>query len=357
MILLISWVLLVIAIVVLILSTILLIECLSATLNVRSRTTTVQQEDHWQTTPIVILMPAHNEELVIGQTLKTIVPQLKSIDRIVVIADNCDDQTAEIATEMGVIVVERKDEINKGKGYALDFGLQQLRDNPPEVVIFIDADSLVDLQAIQILTNKAIATNKPIQGLYLMEKPDQPSPKDYISAFAFKVKNLVRPLGLYNLHQPCLLTGTGMAFPWQAINSVDNLASGEIVEDMKLGIDLAIVGNAPIFCQEAKITGILPQKQQASTTQRTRWEHGHLQNLLTYVPTSGSPSSSSDSTSSTRARPPPEEKRSERCQRGAWVLESTLVNACSFSISWFGGRSVSSSPRALSVRRNVSGAP
>ena len=116
-----------------------------------------------------------------------------------------------------------------------------------------------------------------------MEKPEKPDPKDAVSAFAFKVKNLVRPLGLTQLGLPCPLTGTGMAFPWSVIRSVE-LASGHIVEDMKLGLDLAIAGYPPTLCSTAHVVGRLPQQQQASESQRTRWEHGHLQTLLTYVP-------------------------------------------------------------------------
>lgn len=237
----------------------------------------------WEKTSVKVLIPAHNEETIITQTLQTIIPQLKPTDQLIVIADNCSDRTAEIVTEMGIKVIERENQELKGKGYALDYGLKFLDDHSPDVVIFVDADCILKPEAIKNLTEKAIATQKPVQGLYLMENPPQPTPKDQISAFAFKVKNLVRPLGLYNIKQPCLLTGTGMAFPWEVIKQV-NLASSHIVEDMKLGLDLAIAGYSPVFCPAAEIMGVLPQQKQAATTQRTRWEHGHLQTALSYVP-------------------------------------------------------------------------
>ncbi|MBL1208559.1 glycosyltransferase family 2 protein, partial [Geminocystis sp. GBBB08] len=167
--------------------------------------------------------------------------------------------------------------------YALDFGLTYLAKNPPDIVIFIDADCDVSPESIKNLTQKAIAFQKPIQGLYLMKQPSESSVKQQISSFAFKVKNLVRPLGLYNIKQPCLLMGTGMAFPWQVIQKA-NLASSHIVEDMKLGLDLAIAGYSPLFCLDAKVTGYLPEKKEAATSQRTRWEHGHLQTALSYIP-------------------------------------------------------------------------
>jgi len=258
----------------------LLSECLASLLSFEK---TNNNDSQWLNTSVTVLIPAHNEEIVISETLVNILAQLKSTDNIIVIADNCSDRTSDVAKEKGVKVIERKDENLRGKGYALDFGVNYLRDNPPDVVIFVDADCLLEPNTIQYLTEDAIASKQPIQGLYLMETPISPSPKDQISAFAFKVKNLVRPLGLYNLNQPCLLTGTGMAFAWDVIDKV-NLASGEIVEDMKLGLDLAIASSPPRFCPSAKITGRLPQKQEAATTQRTRWEHGHLQTAINYVP-------------------------------------------------------------------------
>jgi cellulose synthase/poly-beta-1,6-N-acetylglucosamine synthase-like glycosyltransferase len=74
-----------------------------------------------------------------------------------------------------------------------------------------------------------------------------------------------------------------MAFPWSVIRKT-SLASGNIVEDMQLSVELAITGHAPVFCASAQVRGLLPQQRQAAKSQRTRWEHGHLQTLLTQVP-------------------------------------------------------------------------
>lgn len=233
---------------------------------------------------IAILVPAHNEEAGLAATLANLMPQLQPQDRLVVVADNCTDSTAEIARQHSAIVLERQDLTQRGKGYALDYGLRFLENDPPNVVIVVDADCQVKAGAIAALTQAVMKTNRPNQATYLMTKPPQPSAKDSVSAFAFKVKNLVRPLGLLQLGLPCLLTGTGMAFPWKAIQSV-NLASGHLVEDMKLGVDLTIAGYPPIYCPEARVIGMLPQQQSATQSQRTRWEHGHLQAISVYVPT------------------------------------------------------------------------
>ncbi len=257
-----------------------LIECIAALFE----TVDVAIEVNWQDTKVAVLVPAHNEEVVIGSTLKKLTPALKKQDRLVVVADNCNDATAEIARAMGATVIERHDIERKGKGYALDYGLQFMESDPPDVVVIIDADCTVYEDAIAQLTQRAIALMRPIQATYLMVRPkNSQSSKDFVSQFSIIVKNLVRPRGTYRLGLPCSLLGTGMAFPWSVIRTCD-LANDQLVEDLKLGLDLTIAGHAPVFCQEAKVTGYLPQQLEAAKSQRTRWEHGHFQNMQTYVP-------------------------------------------------------------------------
>lgn len=258
---------------------ILLVECTSALLGSSSTAAkTTGNRDNFR-----ILIPAHNEAVCLERTIAKLLPQVPSPEQILVIADNCEDDTAAIAQRLGVTVLERENREQRGKGYALAYGLDYLAANPPEIVIFVDADCLMEDNSIDALVAKTLTTGKPVQGLYLMEKPANPTPRDAISAFAFLVKNWVRPLGLSRLGLPCLLTGTGMAFPWEAITQV-SLADGNIVEDMQLGLNLAMAGYPPLFCPEAEVTGILPQTEQIAKTQRTRWEHGHLQTIINQVP-------------------------------------------------------------------------
>lgn len=231
---------------------------------------------------IAVLVPAHDEEPVIAATLKTVLPQLTEHDRLIVVADNCSDRTAPIAAQAGAMVVERTDTLRRGKGFAMDFGVRYLESNPPDVVVLIDADCDVQPGAIDALARTAFASQRPAQAVNLLDPPISPTHQDRISAFAFRVKNLVRPFGLSRLGLPCFLS-TGVAFPWQVIRAVP-LASGNIVEDMQLGIDLTIDGHPPLLCRQARVCGRLPQHRSAAVTQRTRWEHGHLLTIRTQVP-------------------------------------------------------------------------
>jgi cellulose synthase/poly-beta-1,6-N-acetylglucosamine synthase-like glycosyltransferase len=230
-----------------------------------------------------VLIPAHNEEASIAQTLTALLPQLQPEDHLVVVADNCGDRTAENARACGVTVIERKDAVRRGKGFALDFGVRFLEKEPPEVVILVDADCLVTSGSLEVLAQEAHARGSPMQSVYLMDQRPGAGIKDQLSSFAFQFKNLVRPLGLDRLGVPCLLTGTGIAFPWALLQRA-NLASGNIVEDMQLGIDLAVTGHPPRLCAQALVLGELPAGRRAAVTQRTRWEHGHMRTLLSQVP-------------------------------------------------------------------------
>ncbi|NJO80614.1 MAG: glycosyltransferase [Cyanobacteria bacterium RM1_2_2] len=232
---------------------------------------------------IAVLVPAHNEAMGIQPVLESLSAQVQMPNRLVVIADNCTDQTAQIARSTGVTVIERQDTERRGKGYALDYGLKFLAADPPDVVIVVDADCEVQPGTLDRIAESALLTGRPTQAVYLMELPAHPKPKDAVSALAFLVKNWVRPQGLHRLGLPGILTGTGMAFPWSVIQSV-SLASGNIVEDMQLSMDLAIAGYPTIFCPETRVIGLLPQQDQAAKSQRTRWEHGHLQTMRAQVP-------------------------------------------------------------------------
>lgn len=232
---------------------------------------------------IGVLMPAYNESLVIAPSIKSIQSQLQAQDELIVIADNCTDDTAAIARGLGAIVLERFNQNERGKGYALDFGLQFLRDIKPEVVLILDADCLVSEGATDSLVKACVQYQRPVQALYLMESQPNPSLKARVASFAWTVKNKVRPLGSRYLGLPCQLMGTGMAFLWEDINKV-SLASGHIVEDMKLGVDLARKNKATLFNDDALVTSIFPPGEAATITQRSRWEHGHLAVIINELP-------------------------------------------------------------------------
>ncbi len=232
---------------------------------------------------VAVLIPAHNESLVITKTIQTILPQLLPQDQLLVVADNCTDETANMARSLGANVVERFNTTLRGKGYALDHGIQYLHNRPPQVVMIVDADCSLSAHFIQVLAQACVQLQRPVQSLDLMLAPANANLKMKIAEFAWAVKNKVRPLGFKALGLPCQLMGTGMAFLWTDITKM-SLANGHIAEDMKLGIDFCRAAKAAVFIPDVLVTSLFPQGEQAATTQRARWEHGHLGMIISEAP-------------------------------------------------------------------------
>jgi cellulose synthase/poly-beta-1,6-N-acetylglucosamine synthase-like glycosyltransferase len=244
---------------------------------------TARSEERGDRRSIGVLMPAHNESTGIAAAIRSILPQLAVQDRLVVIADNCSDNTAAIAATEGAEVVVRTDFARRGKGYALDFGVRYLESKPPDVILIVDADCHVSPGSVDHLVQLSCKSNRPVQAIYLMQTGPGARLNMRIAEFAWLVKNKVRPEGLHRLGLPCQLTGTGMAFPWECLSKA-TLATGHIVEDMKLGLELARAGAAPLLCPRALVTSNFPTSADGIKGQRTRWEHGHLSVILSDAP-------------------------------------------------------------------------
>ena len=166
---------------------------------------------------IIVLVPAHNEGSGLLPTLDDILAQLYDGDRLLVVADNCNDDTADIAKAAGAEVVERNDLAKIGKGYALAFGLRHLQNNVSDVVMVVDADCRLEEGAIHALALTCRSTGRPVQALYLMTAPEGAMFGFRVAEFAWRIKNDLRPRGLAALGLPCQLMGSGMAFPRDVI--------------------------------------------------------------------------------------------------------------------------------------------
>ena len=228
------------------------------------------------TTPYsaVIVVPAHDEAKTIELTLASLREPSLGIADILVIADNCVDETAAIARRVGVHVVERNEPGRRGKGFALARAQVELQSQRPDVVVVIDADCSIDRASLAALVARVGDSGRPGQTINLL-KPGRALPSMVqVSNFAFMLKNLVRQRGLQRLAGSVHLTGTGMALPW-AIFAEAPLATADIVEDIKLGLELTKAGTPPVLVEEA-IVWSDPSGADGTLKQRERWEGGFL---------------------------------------------------------------------------------
>ncbi len=230
-----------------------------------------------------ILIPAHNEELLIGETITHILEEVSDSCVIIVVADNCTDATAEKAKNTGAIVLQRFNKKQKGKGFALDFGVDYILKNlEVETVVIFDADCRFAKGAFNKLVHKSQSTGLVVQAQYLMKSPKVSSINLKIAELTWALKNDIRARGLRALGLGCHLQGSGMAFPIATLKK-QSLASSSIVEDLELGLTLALKNSAALYFELAKVYSFFPENKLGAVSQRKRWEHGHM-SIIKQVP-------------------------------------------------------------------------
>lgn len=229
-----------------------------------------------------ILIPAHDEAKGIGTTVCAALAASPAGMRLVVVADNCSDDTADSARFAGATVVERNDPALRGKGHALAFGREALRSDPPDVVVVLDADCTAHGDTIARLAAFAFARHCAAQAINLVDPPGATDSMGRVSTFAFRVKNLVRQRGLQRISGTCVLTGTGMAIPWSLFADAP-LATADSVEDLTLGLTFVTQGHPPQLCERTLVTSPSPGVD-AAMGQRTRWEHGFMATAVRVAP-------------------------------------------------------------------------
>jgi cellulose synthase/poly-beta-1,6-N-acetylglucosamine synthase-like glycosyltransferase len=232
---------------------------------------------------MTVVVPAHDEEAQIGANVRALLGELGPGDRLLVVADHCQDRTAALAREAGAEVIERRDQSQRGKGFALSCAVAHLAADPPDVVVLVDADCAVVRGRLSALAQAALAENTVVQADFVIATPAAAAGVAAVDAFAILVRNRVRALGLDRLAQVCPLTGNGMAFPWPVLKDASSLRENPI-EDLALGVELTLRGQPPRFCREVRIRSELSSKARAGLGQRPRWDYGLLDTMAACVP-------------------------------------------------------------------------
>jgi cellulose synthase/poly-beta-1,6-N-acetylglucosamine synthase-like glycosyltransferase len=230
----------------------------------------------------VVVLPAHDEQAVIGRTIDDLKHECGDAFGVLVVADNCVDDTAAIAGFAGAEVVVRNDPERRGKGFALAAARTHLSADPPDVVLVMDADCRIDGGSLRALAARAAASARACQAVNLISPDLKAAAVVQISTFAFMIKNLVRQRGLQRLAGRAHLTGTGMALPWPIFEQA-NLGGANIVEDLALGLELAARAAPPLLVEEATVWS--PAASASGTlVQRRRWEGGYLATAVRTAP-------------------------------------------------------------------------
>jgi cellulose synthase/poly-beta-1,6-N-acetylglucosamine synthase-like glycosyltransferase len=229
-----------------------------------------------------VIVPAHNEESVIG----AVIASLRRIDwpaeqfRVVVVADNCTDATAEIATAAGAHVMQRVDRENRGKGYALDFAFKASRARGwADAVVVIDADAEVSPNILESFACRIERGEHAVQAHYGVSNKNA-SWRTRLLSIAKASFHIVRSRGRERLGLSCGIRGNGWAVTHKVLDQVPYKAFS-LTEDLEYGIDLGMAGFRVAYADEAHSDAEMVSGEKASRKQRQRWERGRFQLIRT----------------------------------------------------------------------------
>jgi cellulose synthase/poly-beta-1,6-N-acetylglucosamine synthase-like glycosyltransferase len=228
------------------------------------------------TATFAILVPAHNEELLISKTLSSLATLEYPLERhaVHVIADNCTDHTAEIARKVGtnVHVHERMDAEKRGKGYALAWAFDLLMHGEThyDAYIVLDADAVVAPDFLAAMARGLARGGLALQAHNAVLNAAE-SPTSALRWLALSLMNYIRPLGRNVLGGSSTLTGNGMCLtsemlarhPWQAFG---------LSEDYQYYLSLVASGEKALFIPDANVRSVMPTTARQLKTQDIRWE-------------------------------------------------------------------------------------
>lgn len=223
-----------------------------------------------------VLVPVHNAQSSIGRTVQALLPTLGAKDRLLVVAENCTDNTASIARRAGAEVIEHADGAHRGIAHAIDAGLKHLKSDPPDAVVFLRNGTQARGDTVRLLGTAAMTMRRPAQAIH---DPPLDSGTDSAATIAnlkLRFKHLVRALGLARMTGVTHLASEGMALPWALTYNLRD--PGETPVDYRqLGLDLAVAGTPPLLVPSASVERAASDREHAA-------ESGYLKSLVTKVP-------------------------------------------------------------------------
>ncbi len=242
-----------------------------------------------------VLIAGRNEEKVIGQLIQSIANQKydKSLISIYIVADNCTDNTAEIARQTlrnnncNGQVFERFNTNLIGKGYALDFLLERIKENPEidenqiDAFLVFDADNLLDENYIFEM-NKVLDAGYEISTSYRNSKNFDTNWISANSAMMFlrECRFIHTPRSILN--SSTFISGTGFMVSTKILNTKTGWKYTTLTEDIEFSTCQIAKGKTITYCDDAVFYDEQPVTFKASWNQRMRWQKGFYQCFAKY---------------------------------------------------------------------------
>jgi glycosyltransferase involved in cell wall biosynthesis len=263
----------------------------------------------------LVMIPAHNKELVLAQTLAAVNADRRDGDHVVVVADRCTDATAEIARDHGAIVLERGPGEPGGRAPARQDGIayalghlgssagspsgqeprtRQSGDRdvkvspaePPEwdAMVMIDADSIIEPGFFDACERMLAIGPPALQARSEAEQPERAGRGlvAQASLAAFAIQGLTMPRGRDRLGFSVRLRGTGMVLRREVVEHFRFRAPAS--EDLWFSLDLCLAGILPRPVESARLRSASTRSMDAFAGQKTRYEAGRMSAAREYLP-------------------------------------------------------------------------
>lgn len=228
----------------------------------------------------LVLVPAHNEEQVIHRGLASIMSDRRAHDQVVVVADRCTDCTAQIARSLGARVLERGPDEAPGRAAARQAGLEHARALDWDVVLMLDADSVIEPgffaaceRALSSGVSAVQARSESSRGRTLATEA---------SLAAFTLQGITIPRGRDRLGLSVRLRGTGMAIRREIVYSHQFRAPAS--EDLFFTLDLLLDGARCRHVDSARLRSLGASTWGTFSGQKVRYEAGRMAAAQAFVP-------------------------------------------------------------------------
>ena len=222
-----------------------------------------------------VVIPAHNEAAGIAAAVTSV----RGVDwpaecfRAVVVADNCTDDTGELAAAAGAHVLVRQDAQLRGKGHALAHAFRfSLEQGWADAVVVIDADSRVSPNLLEAIAARMERGEQAVQLHYGVSNIDA-SWRTRLMAIAMAAFHRVRSRARERLGLSCGIRGNGWALSRSLMQRVP-YTSFSLAEDLEFGVELGLRGIRVAYADEASCDGEMVSSEKSARSQRRRWEQG-----------------------------------------------------------------------------------
>ena len=239
-------------------------------------------QEHEPESRFLVLVPAHNEEKVIGDMIRN----LQAMDYpaelydFYIIADNCTDSTAEVARSLGAhVLVHEKDgpDAPTGKPIALKAALEALGDYAAryDLLMIFDADNLMDTNMFREVNSQFLDKGRPdLIQCYLGAK-NKSGAVAWFYYTSYTVTNRFFQLAKHRLGLNCSVGGTGYAITTSYLKERGGWTTASLTEDIEIQVEATLDGRRILWNHNTRVYDEKPTSFRASVRQKTRWAQGH----------------------------------------------------------------------------------